>query len=140
MCAVNRIQVRRAALDALEREVTTASPDECCGVLVGRGSAIETIVPVRNVADDARSRFEMDPAEMWAARRGATADGLEVVGFYHSHPRTSPVPSSYDIERAYYSEAVYLIAGLQPAFSARAFRIADGRADELAVDVESEQR
>jgi len=134
------LRIRPGVHDAIAREASAAFPDECCGVLAGRGDVIETIYPVRNTAEDARTRFEMDPAEMWAARRQATREGLEVLGFYHSHPRTPPVPSSYDIERAYYSDAVYLIAGLSPGFSVRAFRISGGSADEVSIEIESAER
>ena len=75
----------------------------------------------------------MSPAEMWAARRRAAVAGLDVAGFYHSHPRTAPFPSSYDIERAYYPDAVYLIVGVEPCTEIRAYRISDGTVREIEI-------
>ena len=54
------------------------------------------------------------PAERFLEEeRRARAAGLEVVGFFHSHPGHPPDPSAFDRERAwpYYS---YLIVGLGP--------------------------
>ena len=127
------VQIAPRALDALEREAAEAAPGECCGLLAGRDGRVEEIYPVPNVAAAPESRYEMSPAEMWAARRLAADARLEVVGFYHSHPRTPPSPSSYDIERAYYPDAVYLIVGVEPRPEIRAFRIAGGTVREIEI-------
>jgi proteasome lid subunit RPN8/RPN11 len=37
------------------------------------------------------------------------AQGLEMVGIYHSHPHGPDSPSPTDIAEAYYPDAVYLI-------------------------------
>ena len=129
----DRIYLSAAAREALERAAAAAFPAECCGLLAGRGRRVETILPVSNAAEERETRYEMAPAEMWAARRRAAEAGLETVGFYHSHPRTAPVPSSHDVERAYYPDAVYLIVGPAPEFPVRAFRIAGGRVEEIEV-------
>lgn len=132
----DRLALSRRAADALRAEAERALPAECCGVLAGAEGLVTEVLPVANAADDARARYEMDPAELWAARRAARERGLDVVGFYHSHPTTEPVPSARDVSRAYYPDAVYAIVGLAPAFAVRAFRIANGRADEIVLDLE----
>ena len=81
-------------------------PHECCGFLVGRAAGdavtVARVVPAANTrADSPRNRFEIDPGELvktdWAAR----AEGLGVVGFYHSHPDALAVPSEFDREHAW---------------------------------------
>lgn len=121
------------AWETLAEEAARARPAECCGLLAGRGMRVEMVLPVPNVAETPESRYEIAPAELWAARRRAERARLDVVGFYHSHPRTAPVPSSYDIERAYYPEAVYVIVALAPRPEVRAYRIARGRVLEVEV-------
>ena len=131
MSTKNPVVVLSAARAALRVEAERALPDECCGLLAGRGGTVELVVPVANMSERPRSRYEIAPAELWAARRGVEAAGLEVVGYYHSHPRTEAVPSPYDIDRAYYPDAVYVIVGVEPRFEVRAFRIAGGSVVEL---------
>lgn len=48
-----------------------------------------------------RNRFLITPEELLAGERLARSRGLEVVGFYHSHPDSPAVPSQYDLEHAW---------------------------------------
>jgi proteasome lid subunit RPN8/RPN11 len=129
--------VTAPASAALAAEASRAHPAECCGLVGGRDGRIEAVFPVANIAERPESRYEMAPAEMWSARRLAASSSLDVLGFYHSHPRTVPFPSSYDVERAYYPDAVYLIVGLAPRFAVRAFAIANKRVREIELRVET---
>ena len=81
-------------------------PHECCGFLVGRADG-ETVtvmrtVPAANTRDDSpRNRFEIDPGDLVKTDRAARAEGLGVVGFYHSHPDAPARPSEFDREHAW---------------------------------------
>jgi proteasome lid subunit RPN8/RPN11 len=103
--------VRRAALDALVAHARETAPAECCGMLLGDGEAVTEARPARNLATDL-NRFLIDPKDHIAARRDARAHGLDVVGFYHSHPHSAAVPSPTDLAEASYPDHVYLIVGL----------------------------
>src|SRR5207253_2009579 len=79
-------------------------PHECCGALLGRdlssvagsdrGSGAEApareilqLFPLVNRRDDSpRNRFSVTPEDVLAAEKAAREQGLEVVGWYHSHP------------------------------------------------------
>jgi desampylase len=61
-----------------------------------------------NVSDDP-NRFLIEPAAHIAARREARTRGLAVIGFYHSHPHSPPVPSVTDLSEASYPDHLYLI-------------------------------
>ncbi|HTF89111.1 MAG TPA: M67 family metallopeptidase [Planctomycetota bacterium] len=90
------------ALLRREIEVRTrrALPDETCGLLLGRrrGKEVEVaaLVAARNIALEPRTRFELDPLDLLAAEDGARANGLEVVGVWHSHPRGPLEGSRHD--------------------------------------------
>src|SRR5580765_8772564 len=86
-----------------------AAPDECCGLLLGRGDQIVEAARARNVADDPTTRFLIDPADHFAAIRGGRERGLEVIGFYHSHPASAPDPSPRDLAEFSYSGHFYAI-------------------------------
>lgn len=89
-----------------------SAPDECCGVLLGRDGEIVEAVRARNIADSATTRFVIDPRDHIEARRDGRARGLEVVGFYHSHPRSAATPSEIDRAEAAYPDHLSVIVGL----------------------------
>jgi len=47
-----------------------------------------------------RNRFLIDPAEVRRVERESRARGLDIVGFYHSHPDHPARPSDYDRDHA----------------------------------------
>jgi proteasome lid subunit RPN8/RPN11 len=69
-------------------------------------------VRARNVADDPATRFLIDPADHVAGVRLARARGLDVIGFYHSHPVSPPAPSARDVAEFTYPGHLYAIVSL----------------------------
>jgi proteasome lid subunit RPN8/RPN11 len=103
-----------------------AAPEECCGLLVGRGDAVVEAVRARNVAEGP-NRFLIDAQDHILARRRARDRGLEIVGFYHSHPHSAAEPSATDREEAGYPDHLFLIVGLrEEAADIRLFRLTGG--------------
>ena len=126
-------RISSTALEAAFAHARATAPFECCGILIGSGGRIDEATPARNLAEGP-SRFLIDPADHIAARRAARSRGLEVVGFYHSHPRSAASPSPTDLAEAAYPEAVHLIVSLADGGAdARLFRIDRGVAAELSL-------
>jgi proteasome lid subunit RPN8/RPN11 len=88
--------VTSGAMATLLDEAARARPEECCGLLLGQGNRIVEARPTANVAPDPRRHFEIDPAALIAAHRTAREGGLEVLGYYHSHPAGRAEPSATD--------------------------------------------
>ena len=82
-------------------------PYECCGLMLGRygadGKVVTATYPISNAREESakRNRFLIEPQELMRGERFAREHGLEVVGFYHSHPDSPAVPSQYDLEHAW---------------------------------------
>jgi proteasome lid subunit RPN8/RPN11 len=82
-------------------------PHECCGALLGKdgngeGREIVAVLGLANQRDDSpRNRFSVAPRDVIDADKAAQANGLEVVGWYHSHPDHPAKPSEYDREHAW---------------------------------------
>ncbi len=127
--------VDRAAADAIVAHAREATPDECCGLLIGSPARIEDAHRARNLEASA-SRFLIDPQDHFAAIHAARAAGREVVGVYHSHPSTPATPSPTDLAEATYTEYAYMIVSLasEPP-DVRIFRLDSGRFVEEPLEV-----
>ena len=91
-------------------------PYECCGLMLGRfesdrKSVLETY-PISNAREEEakRNRFLIRPEELMRGEKYARELGLDVVGFYHSHPDDVAVPSQYDLEHAWPTYSYIVIA------------------------------
>jgi proteasome lid subunit RPN8/RPN11 len=122
----SQLRVASRVLDELIAAARYAKPSECCGLLLGTPAEITEAVPTRNLADDP-NRFLIDPKEHIDARREGRRRGLEIVGFYHSHPHSPAVPSATDLVEASYSGYLYAIVSLatEPA-EVRVYRFDGG--------------
>jgi proteasome lid subunit RPN8/RPN11 len=96
-------------------------PNETCGAMLGvdgaEGRDVRALFPLTNRRDDSpRNRFSITADDFRAAERAAKQQGLEVVGWYHSHPDHPARPSEYDREHAWpwYSYIIVSVAGGEP--------------------------
>jgi proteasome lid subunit RPN8/RPN11 len=119
----------------IERHAERAYPDECCGVMLGRQEegdrrVVESLIEIENEWDEAerRRRFLITPQQVMRAEKQAREQGLDILGYYHSHPDAEPRPSEFDREHAWpwYS---YPIVGVQKgkAVEVRVWQLLDDR-------------
>jgi proteasome lid subunit RPN8/RPN11 len=117
----------RAAVRAWAR---AAYPAEGCGLLIGTKSAggcrVVRATSARNArAGERGDRYEVDPADHLAGWKAAEADGLEVVGAWHSHPDHAAIPSATDLAEAHEGLSYLIVAvSEQGAGELRAWRLA----------------
>lgn len=79
-------------------------PYECCGALFGRAgtSHVVEVLPLPNSTEEGpRRRFLIRPQDYMASERRASAQGLDLLGFYHSHPDHPARPSEHDLAHAW---------------------------------------
>ena len=81
----------------------------------GEDSAVERAVPTENVADSPRTTYAIDPEEQLEIMDELDDAGLDVVGFYHSHPQGPDRPSTTDEAQATWAGHSYLIVSLSGA-------------------------
>ena len=86
-------------------------PHECCGALVGRDGHVSSVVPLPNTTEEGpRRRFLVRPADYRLAEARADELGLELLGFYHSHPDHPARPSQYDLDHAWPTFAYVIVS------------------------------
>lgn len=108
------------------------SDREVCGVLIGRRApqlVLERVVTAQNVHPTPQHHFLLDAATLLRADHLARAAGLEIIGFYHSHPNGLVLPSSSDRRAAWPGYLVLIVAVMSTQSRALSAWIvaADGR-------------
>lgn len=96
------MRVARAVLDRICAHTARGYPLEVCGVLLGtaRGLVTRAVrVPNREQVRPER-RFEIAPRDLLRVQRRSRRLGLDILGYYHSHPDHPGKPSETDRERA----------------------------------------
>lgn len=88
-------------------------PNEACGVIAGHGQQASEIISLPNIAADPRRNYRFDDRRFTETLFALEKRGLSLIGFYHSHPDTDPLPSSSDIQQATYSNTAYIIVSLR---------------------------
>jgi proteasome lid subunit RPN8/RPN11 len=94
-------------------------PHECCGVLVGEfdeagGKAVKAAVICGNTRTDSlANRYHISPSELVHIQRDAMLAGLDIVGFYHSHPDHPAHWSATDLAEAHWTGCSYVITSVE---------------------------
>lgn len=91
-------------------------PHEACGILfcsLDNANLIVDTLPVRNAtSEDPVNRYTVDPQQLFDAYEMGEKRGMDVCGFYHSHPDHSALPSETDRSQAW-EGYLYLIFSVQ---------------------------
>ena len=88
--------------EAIRQHGIEAYPNECCGALLGRDGVVSSAHGLPNTTEEGpRRRFLVRPQDYRDAERRATELGLDLLGFYHTHPDHPARPSQYDLDHAW---------------------------------------
>jgi len=116
------LRLNKTHWEAIRAHSARDYPSECCGVLLGKAEGdakqVKEVVPLTNLRHDPsraqellplddpgreteKNRFLIDPLDQLRVEKGARARGLDVLGYYHSHPDHPARPSNYDRDHAW---------------------------------------
>ena len=139
MQASKTLTMAKGLANAIREHALREFPHECCGALLGRdnygdalkpdGRQILDVLPLPNREKDSpRNRFALTAKDVWVAETRAREQGMEVVGWYHSHPDHPAKPSEMDRGQAlpWYSYVIVSVASAG-ARELRSWRLNDDR-------------
>ncbi len=112
------LKIGKAEFDALRKHGEETYPHECCGVLLGSMEGDERrvaeVVRCGNTRDDRpQDRYHIDPRELVRIQRQGRERGLDIVGFYHSHPDHPARWSQTDLAEAHWIGCSYVITSVE---------------------------
>ena len=107
------MKIHRPAFEAIQAHGSDGYPDEICGLMLGNDHVVTDVRRARNIiVERSRDRYEIDPLDQIRIQREADAAGLDVIGYYHSHPDHPAQASRFDTERAW-AGYVYVIVSIE---------------------------
>ncbi len=122
------MRIAQSLIDEMIAHARADLPNECCGMVGGRGGVATTVYRAEN-AEASPLRYSIDAKEQFRLIREIEEAGEELLAIYHSHTRSAAYPSQTDVNLAGWPEAVYLIVSLaEPdAPDVEGFWIRDGK-------------
>jgi len=111
------LHIQYTDYEAMRAHGEETYPHECCGVLLGKsdadGNHVHKIVRAGNTrTDSAHNRYNIAPQELVKIQREARGLGLDIVGFYHSHPDHPAQWSPTDFAEAHWIGCSYVITAV----------------------------
>ena len=113
------LRISEADWKAIRAHGEETYPHECCGILLGSMDGdkdereVKIVVRAGNTRlDSLHNRYNIDPKELIAAQKQARQAGLDIVGFYHSHPDHPPRWSQTDLAEAHWIGCSYVITSV----------------------------
>ncbi len=118
------LQISYSDYEALRAHGEETYPNECCGVMLGKSNAEGNGAAAKNVVhqivragntrtDSAHNRYNIAPIELVKIQRQARGLGLDIVGFYHSHPDHPAQWSPTDFAEAHWIGCSYVITAVE---------------------------
>jgi proteasome lid subunit RPN8/RPN11 len=108
------LRIPQAVYENLRSHGEETYPHECCGALLGRScpagwQIVEAMRAGNTRTDSAHNRYHIAPVELVKIQREARTKGLEIAGFYHSHPDHPAQWSQTDFAEAHWLGCSYVI-------------------------------
>ena len=136
-----------AVVDAMLGHTRTGYPFEVCGVFLGEpgppARVAEAVPVVNRETETPRVRYQIAPEDLIRIQREARAKGLDILGYYHSHPDHPARPSETDrrVAAEGLSDGVYHVVvgvekGVRAVPTAWVFRDATQSFEEEPFEVE----
>lgn len=119
------MKIPQAVVDAMLAHTLAGYPFEVCGVFLGHpgpaARVAEAVPAVNRETESPRVRYQIAPVDLIRIQSSAREKGLEILGYYHSHPDHPARPSETDrrVAAEGLSDGVYhVVVGVEKGTSA----------------------
>ncbi len=111
------LTITQVLYDQIRAHGEETYPNECCGIMLGTADeanlTVSHLLRAGNTrTDSAHNRYHIAPQELIAAQREGRKLGLDIVGFYHSHPDHPAQWSPTDFAEAHWFGCAYVITSV----------------------------
>jgi len=125
------LRLKRAEAERMHAHMREGYPHEVVGILAGSRdtwSVYQVVSLVNERADSPANRYHVSALALYRAEEALAARGLDVVGYYHSHPDHPSAYSDFDRDHALPNMS-YLIGAVTPGgvVGQQSWRLRDDR-------------
>ena len=141
---MENISITRNSEDRIQRHALESYPEECCGLLLGIKEHDGSLTVRDSIRENNRygrrlnAHYAIDPISLSKHEREIRKQGLEIIGFYHSHPDHPAILSRED-DKGMIPGQVYMIIpayfGQCRAMGAWMKNTVDDRPREMSVEI-----
>jgi len=111
------LRISQAGYDLIRRQAELDYPNEGCGILLGNMTSgcrtVGSTFRVDNTHPQPLRHYSIDPKQVIAAQKLARSQGMDIIGFYHSHPDHPAQYSETDLAEAYWLDCSYVITSVE---------------------------
>lgn len=128
------IDIKKNHIEQIKEHAQKDYPYECCGILLGKfengEKTVTQVLEIVNEKEDENkhNRYLIPSSKILETELYAIKNGLDIVGFYHSHPNHPATPSAFDVEHAL------------PVYSYLIVSVYDAKAVDFTISVLSDDR
>lgn len=136
------VMISRTLQQRIFEQMEATYPNEGGGFLLGsqdgNATVIEDVIQVDNVfeTEEQYHRYAMTPQNWAMMEDEADERGLNLVGYYHSHPNHPAIPSTFDLDHAL-PNFIYIITSVMNGTSTeqKAWLLAEDRSEFTSLDL-----
>ncbi len=113
------LRIPKSVYESVRQHGEQTYPHECCGVLLGKDDGNGERAVMRSVrcgntrTDSPQNRYNIDPKELIRIQLDSREEGLDILGFYHSHPDHPAQWSKTDFAEAHWFGCSYVISSVE---------------------------
>lgn len=132
------IHIRQECIDEMIKHAQEGYPHEVVGILAGDrdSNCVAKVQTLQNERGDTNNRYAVSSLMLMRAERALEAEGLGIVGYYHSHPDHTAQYSAYDRDHALPNMSYVILSIEQGLYkNILSWRLAEDRSHMHAEDI-----
>ena len=133
------MRIPAALIDEIVSHALEEAPNECCGLVSGKGDEATEVFRARNEMASPLA-YNVHPQDLLRITGEIESRGEELAAIYHSHTKSPPEPSQTDINlAANWPDPVYLICSVadRDEPTVRAWHLRAGKVSEVALEIDA---
>lgn len=134
-----QLTIPQRIYNQLIQEAKHHFPQECCGYLLGsthrQNNLLQSYISIPNAHKTPQTHFAFDPLDQLQVIQTLKQNSLQIIGIFHSHPNSPPIPSQEDLCFSFFANQSFLIISLKDGITFASYRINAHKAKKEKIEI-----